>query len=133
MALTIYCIQNINNVAHNMIDVHVLCFAEKKIQRTFSREQREHVGQKTDRTNTYKLLDCWWFKYMYAISITLIIIFCGPHKYNLNTILFTAFSVSDSHSQEPTEYATQLGFSEDSNSQSSEAPPAKKLKTEKIE
>lgn len=44
--------------------------------------------------------------------------------------VFTAFSVSDSHSQEPTEFAAQLGFSEDSNSQSSEPPPAKQIKTE---
>ncbi|KAF0757507.1 B-cell CLL/lymphoma 7 protein family member A, partial [Aphis craccivora] len=42
----------------------------------------------------------------------------------------TSFSVSDSHSQEPTEFATQLGFSEDSNSQNSEPPPAKQIKTE---
>lgn len=31
MVLTIYCMQNINNVAHNIIDIHVFCFAEKKI------------------------------------------------------------------------------------------------------
>lgn len=42
----------------------------------------------------------------------------------------TSFSVSDSRSQEPTEFAAQLGFSEDSNSQSSEPPPAKQIKTE---
>lgn len=52
-------------------------------------------------------------------------------KYILkNFCLITAFSVSDSHSQEPTEFAAQLGFSEDSNSQSSEPPPAKQIKTE---
>lgn len=45
-------------------------------------------------------------------------------------IIIPAFSVSDSHSQEPTEFATQLGFSEDSNSQNSEPPPAKQIKTE---
>lgn len=42
----------------------------------------------------------------------------------------TSFSVSDSRSQEPTEFATQMGFSEDSNSQSNELPPAKQIKTE---
>lgn len=55
-------------------------------------------------------------------------------NYNSTNFLFyiiiAAFSVSDSHSQEPTEFATQLGFSEDSNSQNSEPPPAKQIKTE---
>ncbi|XP_050531881.1 B-cell CLL/lymphoma 7 protein family member B [Daktulosphaira vitifoliae] len=42
----------------------------------------------------------------------------------------TSFSISDSHSQEPSEFtAHQLAFSEDSNSQSSE-PPTKQIKTE---
>lgn len=53
------------------------------------------------------------------------------HNYYKNVPTYVAaFSVSDSHSQEPTEFAAQLGFSEDSNSQSSEPPPAKQIKTE---
>lgn len=46
------------SMTHNIIDINVFCFVEEKIERTFTRKQREHVGQKTNRADTYKLLDC---------------------------------------------------------------------------